>query len=261
MQNFINYKNIKIHFSSTGKGAVVVLLHGFLEDSSMWKNIVPELVKKNRIITIDLLGHGKTACLGYVHSMEEQAEIVHAVLRSLRLRKYQLIGHSMGGYVALAYAKLYPKTMKGLCLMNATFFADDEERKHLRLRANKMAQNNFNNIVRLSFTNLFSESSRTAFKPELKNALKTALKTPLQGYIASQEGMRIRENFEMFFKKATFKKEIVIGKKDSVVNTKKLLSFAEENQIKTYLLSEGHMSHIENKKELIMALKEFVALN
>ncbi len=259
MQKFITYKNAKIHFSSTGKGSAIVLLHGFLEDISMWKNIVPILSKKHRVITIDLLGHGKTKNIGYVHTMQDHAKMVHAILQHLQLRRYFLIGHSMGGYIALAYAKLYPKTIKGVCLHNSTFHADDDELKQLRIRANKMAQTNFKQLVQMSFTNLFSEKSRSLFKKELKEALQIALKTPLQAYIASQEGMRIREDSEQFFKNALFKKTIIIGKKDSVVKVDKLVEFGKKHQIKTYLFSNGHMSHIKNKNELIIALQEFVA--
>ena len=81
------------------------------------------------------MGHGDSDCLGYVHSMEENAEIVKAVLSNLKIRKTIIIGHSMGGYVALAYAEKYPKEILGLCLMNSTANADSPERKINRDRA------------------------------------------------------------------------------------------------------------------------------
>jgi len=120
MHHFFNYKNIQIRYTSTGKGRVVVLLHGFLENLNMWDTIVPKLAKKNRVITIDLLGYGKSENLGYIHTMEDQAQLVKAVLKHLRLRKYILIGHSMGGYISLAFAELFPHSLKGLCLLNST---------------------------------------------------------------------------------------------------------------------------------------------
>src|SRR3970282_1484694 len=106
--NQIHYKNTKISYSDTGKGSAIVLLHGFLENQTMWQNLVPELRQKNRIITIDLLGHGESGCVGYVHSMEDNAEAIRSVLSELRIRKAIFVGHSMGGYVALAFAELYP---------------------------------------------------------------------------------------------------------------------------------------------------------
>jgi pimeloyl-ACP methyl ester carboxylesterase len=71
----------------------------------MWDNYIA--TSKKRVITIDLLGHGETECLGYVHTMEDNADAVHSVLLELGIRKSILVGHSMGGYVALAFAELY----------------------------------------------------------------------------------------------------------------------------------------------------------
>ncbi|HLA56688.1 MAG TPA: alpha/beta fold hydrolase, partial [Flavobacterium sp.] len=146
----LHYKNISINYSDTGKGTAVVLLHGFLENAKMWDDFVPELSKKYRVITIDLLGHGQTDSLGYVHSMEDNADAVHAVLSELRVRKAIFAGHSMGGYVALAYAELYPEFMKGLALVNSTSKADSAERKENRDRAIKAVKQNYTNFVRLS---------------------------------------------------------------------------------------------------------------
>ncbi|MBE0423984.1 MAG: alpha/beta fold hydrolase, partial [Lutibacter sp.] len=136
------YKNAKIHFTSTGIGSAVVLIHGFLENSLMWQEVSQELSKRNRVICIDLLGHGKTGNLGYIHSMEDQAQMVKAVLNHLKVRKYILVGHSMGGYVALAFAKLFPSNVKGLCLMNSTALPDSEEKKLNRDRAIKAVKQN-----------------------------------------------------------------------------------------------------------------------
>ena len=108
------FKNTKISYSDQGKGTAVVLLHGFLENKSMWNAFIPELSIRNRVIAIDLLGHGETECLGYVHTMEDQADMVHSVLQELKIRKVVLIGHSMGGYIALAFAELYPENVKEL---------------------------------------------------------------------------------------------------------------------------------------------------
>ena len=258
MQDFVNYKNIPIAFSSQGKGTAIVLIHGFLENSSMWKEIIPVLAEKNRVITIDLLGHGKTGCLGYIHTMEEQALMIKSVLNHLKLRRFTLIGHSMGGYIALAFAHLFPKSLKGLCLMNSTYETDDNERKLLRTRAIKMVEKNYENIVRISFTNLFSENSRAAYQSEIKEALTEALKTPVRGFIAAQEGMKIRKNYTTLFKSASYKRAIILGKKDWIIDSEKALKFAEKYAISATILPEGHMSHIENKSGLLDALVAFL---
>lgn len=257
MSHSFIYKNTPIHYTSTGNGSAIVLLHGFLENISMWNEISLILSKNNRVITIDLLGHGKSGNIGYVHTMEEQAIMINTLLKSLKLRRFTLIGHSMGGYIALAFSKLFPTSIKGLCLMNSTFEEDSKERKLLRSRANKMVKTNYENMVRLSFVNLFSENSRSLFKSEISSALKDALKTPLQGYMAANEGMKNREDHTHLFLNASFKKLVIISKKDTVLDSKSMLSFANKNKIPALLFSEGHMSHIENKKELIEALIQF----
>tara|TARA_B100000795_G_scaffold269632_1_gene259661 strand:+ start:4694 stop:5473 length:780 start_codon:yes stop_codon:yes gene_type:complete len=254
----LDYKNAAIFYTDQGKGTVVVLIHGFLENSTMWDKITPELSKRNRVITIDLLGHGKSDCLGYVHSMELFAETIAAVLKELRIRKCILVGHSLGGYVALAFAEQHPQKVKGLCLMNATSNEDNSERKSLRLRANKMISNNFTNMVRMSFANLFGPKSKTIFKEEMELAISEALKTPVQGYIAAQEGMQLRVNRNHILTENTFKKLLIIGEKDPVLDFKTSLKEAEKTNSKIIVFPDGHMGHIENKLALSDALTNFL---
>lgn len=256
----LNYKKAAVFYTdtATSNGTTIVLLHGFLENASMWNEISSELSKRNRIVTIDLLGHGRSDCLGYLHSMELFSETVEAVLKQLRIRKCIVIGHSLGGYVALAFAERNPQKIKGLCLLNATSNEDDQERKQLRTRANMMIQNNFTNMVRMSFTNLFSEVSRVNYADEIKNGLDEALKTSVQGYIAGQEGMKLRPNRNHVLAKNDFKKMIITGRKDPVLDIQKSIEEAEKTNSKLIIFPDGHMSHIENFAKLIIVLKNFI---
>lgn len=254
----LEHKGTTIFYTEQGSGATIVLLHGFLEDHSMWLDTIAVLSKKNRVITIDLLGHGKTGCIGYIHTMEHMADAVNHVLTHLNLQDIILVGHSMGGYVALDYAKRFTENVKGLCLLNSTYEADNEERKLLRTRANKMVQNNFENMVRMSFSNLFSTQSKQKHNVAYQTALKTALKTPLQGYMAAQEGMKQRKDNSDFFIQSTFKKIILLGEKDAVLDAKTIIQFSEKHNIKSHVFSEGHMSFIENKEEYLQKLLHFV---
>ena len=258
MEKWLLFKNTKISYTDSGKGAVVVLLHGFLENKHMWKEIIPVISRNKRVLAIDLLGHGHTECLGYIHPMELMAEAVAAVLKSLRIRKITLIGHSMGGYVSLALSEKNPEMIRGLCLLNSTSTSDDTSRKKLRERANKMAQINLSNIVRMSFINLFSEKSKEVFNPEIQLALSEALQTSLHGYSACHEGMKIRQNRLSVLKNNHFKKLFILGEKDPVLLVNKGIKEAEETQSKTVILSGGHMSHIENSDKLIKVLNTFI---
>lgn len=253
----ILYKNTKISYSDTGKGTAVVLLHGFLENQKMWNVFIPELSKKNRMITIDLLGHGETECIGYVHSMEDNAAIVHEVLRELRIRKAILVGHSMGGYVALAFAEMHSEYMKGLVLLNSTSRADSDEKKKNRERAIKLLKQNYESFVRISIANLFSEDNREILAAEIENTKTEALKTPLQGIVASLEGMKIRKDRKTLLLSANYPIMLILGEKDGVLNYEENLGQIENTAVKLITFPDGHMSHIENLKELKSVLLEF----
>jgi len=220
--------------------------------------LAPNLSKKNRVLSIDLLGHGQTECLGYVHSMEENAEIVKAILSRLRIRKAVIIGHSMGGYVALAFAELYPKIVKGIVLLNSTTKEDSEERKTNRDRAVKAVKQNYINFVRISIANLFSENNRDRLENEIEKVKLAALKTPLQGIVASLEGMKIRKDRQFILKETDFKKMLILGKKDGVLIYDENLSQIENTNTELISFPDGHMSHIENKEELEKVIVSFL---
>lgn len=252
------YKNTKITYSEIGKGTTVVLLHGFLENSTMWNSHVEALSKRNRVVCIDLLGHGQTDCLGYLHSMEDQADVVYHVLHELKIRKAILIGHSMGGYVALAFAELYPEMVKGLVLMNSTSRADSEERKTNRDRAIKAVKQNYEAFIRMSIANLFSKQNRERLINEIEAVKMEALKTPLQGIVASQEGMKIRKDREVILHFATYPILLILGKKDPVLNYEENTNQIENTKVELITFNDGHMSHIENREELSKVLVGFL---
>lgn len=254
----LDYKGTSVFYTDEGKGKTIVLLHGFLENSTMWDAIKPNLIKRHRVVCIDLLGHGQTECFGYVHSMDLMAEVVYEVLHALKIRRSIFVGHSMGGYVALAFAEQYPDNVKGLCLLNSTSRADSPERISLRNRAINAVKTNYSNLIKMSISNLFRPKNRALFQDEIKLIKDEALKTPLQGYIAAQEGMKIRFDREALLHFSPYPKLIIFGKKDPVLNYEEILDQVHNTDVKHVELPDGHMSHIENKEEVIVALQEFV---
>ena len=254
----LKYKGIKVNYSSVGKGTAVVLLHGFLENKTMWKPFISKLSKQNKVVTIDLLGHGRTGCLGYVHTMEDMAEAIKGVLSHLRLRRVVLIGHSMGGYVALAFAEKFPEMVKGVCLMNSNSKADTKEKKINRERAIEAVKNNHKSFVRISVTNLFRPKNRSIFKEELKRVKEEALKIPVQGIIASLAGMKIRKNRTQLFQKGNLKKLLIIGKHDPVLDYNSLIKITRDTDIEIVEFPDGHMSHIENKEDFLTSIVHFI---
>lgn len=252
------YKNIEVAYTDAGKGTTMVLLHGFLENQQMWRDFASEFSKKYRVITLDLLGHGQSGCLGYIHEMEDQADLVHDLLSHLRIRKALLVGHSMGGYVALAFAELYPDAVKALVLLNSTSLADSEERKTNRDRAIAAVKKDYTAFVRLSIANLFSEENRNRLTDEIEKVKLQALKTPLQGIVAALEGMKIRKDREVLLHFGPYPKLLILGEKDPVLNLSENLSQVENTDTELVLLSGGHMSHIENRDEALQTISTFL---
>ncbi len=191
----IKFKGINVSFTDEGKGLAIVFLHGFLGDKTVWKNFTKSFPKStNRIISIDLLGHGQTDCLSYVHTMDEMAEAVYSVLKHLKIRKYFLVGHSMGGYVSLALAEKYPDDIRGLCMFHSTAKGDSKEKQKDRDRAIKVVKRNAKIFIDEAIPNLFNTKSKPN-KRGIEQAKKIALKISKQGIVAALEGMKNRMDY------------------------------------------------------------------
>ncbi len=251
------YKNTPIAFTEAGKGTAVVLLHGFLENRTVWDFFISELSQKYRVIAIDLLGHGQSQCHGYIHTMEDQADMVHEVLSELRIRKAFFAGHSMGGYIALAYAELYPEHVKGIVLVNSTSRADSDERKRNRDRAILAVKKDHTSFVRLSIANLFSEANRERLSGEIEHIRNQALQTPLQGIVAALEGMKIRKDREVLLHFGPYPVLVVLGKQDPVLNYEEGADQISGTKAQLVTFPDGHMSPVENRNELLAVLQDF----
>lgn len=257
--SFIQYKSTNIRYRDTGTGTVVVLLHGFLERLEMWDYFTSQISTKNRVISIDLLGHGETESVGYVHSMSTMANYVKAVLDNLRVRKYILVGHSMGGYVALSLSEKYPDNVKGVSLFHSTSLSDTEEKKKSREQAISLVKKNHKSFIRKAIPMLFRPKNRIVFAEELKNVKSMALTTTKQGTIAALEGMKVREDFEMVLHFAPFPKQMIIGKYDKALSYESLKKqVAGVENISVDVFSIGHMGHIEARDETLCALRNFI---
>jgi pimeloyl-ACP methyl ester carboxylesterase len=253
------FKYAVVRYSDKGKGRTIVLLHGFLESLEIFNELSDELSKQFRVITIDLPGHGGSECIGYVHSMEMMAECVKAVMEHLNLRKYIIVGHSMGGYVALAYAEKYPDNLAGLCLLHSTAWGDTPEKKMDRERAIQLVKKNHVRYSRALVKKLYAPANRKLLKEEITFQKKIAARTNKQSIIAALEGMKERVNRELVLRFAPFPVLFIIGKQDSVIPWETMLQQAESPQRSRMLLLEnaGHMGFFEAKKETLEHLGLF----
>jgi pimeloyl-ACP methyl ester carboxylesterase len=254
----LDYKGIFIYYSQQGNGKTVVLLHGFLESSTIWKDLASEISKSHHVVSMDLLGHGKTGCLGYVHTMEQMADAVEAVLIHLGVEKVTLVGHSMGGYVALAFLELFPEKVEALCLQNSTASEDSPEKKQNRDRAIIAVKQNHKTFVGQLVTIVFRPKNRAIFSNEIKLIKEEALKFPVQGIIAALEGMKIRKDRLKLFRNAPIKKLMIIGQNDPILSRDILIEQTKDSDIEIVEFPDGHMSFIENKKENTYTIMHFI---
>jgi pimeloyl-ACP methyl ester carboxylesterase len=254
------FKKGSVTFSDTGKGRVVVLLHGFLGSHLIWENTIAELSKSYRVIAIDLPGHGTTDCFGYVHTMELLAKCVKTVMDSLRLKKYVIVGHSMGGYVGLAFADLFPDNLKGLCLFHSSAYADSDDKKRDRTRSVRVVKANHKIYTTEVIKNLFATKNAKYLKTEIAFAQKIASKVSKRSIIAAIEGMKDRPNRDVILGMVHYPVMMVIGELDNVLSKDQLLEQTQliKNKHVLYLEHDGHMGFLESPKLTIKALRKFL---
>ncbi|MCX2838744.1 alpha/beta hydrolase [Salinimicrobium sp. MT39] len=245
----IKFQETEIHYSIVGEGETTVLLHGFLESSEIWEDFLPGFSKYGRIICIDLPGHGKSGVISEVHSMELMAEAVYAVLQATGVKKGNIIGHSMGGYVALAFLEQHPEMVQDLMLLNSTPQADSEEKKEIRDRSVELVQRNKKAYITMAINNLLSPRNTASFSEEIDELKDKAMGFPTEGITAALKGMKIRSEKIEVLKNYSGQKIIVAGSEDPLVNISELRNLAEGCGCKFFQFSGGHLSYIENREQ------------
>ncbi len=210
----IVFQEKKIHFSDSGKGKTIVFLHGFTESSEIWKPFAELMKKRFRVVTIDLPGHGKSDCVAGVHTMDLMAEAVHTVLGKIRVKPFLLVGHSMGGFVSLAFAKKYPELVRGLCLFHSHAFADTPEAARNRDRTIELVRQNKFEFVAQFIPSLFAPQFHDPLRKQISKMVKRASGMAPEGIIAALEGMKIREDMTEFLKQLQIPALFIIGGKD-----------------------------------------------
>ena len=255
----ILFNNHKVCFSSEGQGKTLVFLHGFLETHDIWKEFSSQLSSEFCVIAIDLPGHGESETLAEVHSMELMADSVHAVLHSLGIEKHTIIGHSMGGYVALAYADKYPEEIDGLCLFHSHAFPDNETAKTNRDRTIEIVENNSSVFITAFIPDLFSPVNVSKYSNEIAELVRKANATPKEGIIAALRGMKERENMTQVLAEAKFPVLLIAGKDDKRIPLSDIFAMAElPGHCELLILGNtGHMGYIEEKTKTMNRIRSF----
>lgn len=253
-----NYKGIDVFYKDFGEGDVSVFLHGYMEEHSIWDELCKKIAHKNRCVTIDLFGHGKTQSFAYIHTMEEMALMVTNLIDYIGIKQYKVFGHSMGGYVALAMIEITTPKMTHICLINSTPHPDSLDRINNRNRAILAIKKSKDVFISMAVTNLFSFKSKALFENEINKIKLKASSTTLQGLVAAQEGMKLRKSRLDLLLDFKGKKLIILGENDPVLNISDVTKDIPYNEIDVKILKGGHMLFVENKSDLAKEIMHFI---
>jgi pimeloyl-ACP methyl ester carboxylesterase len=245
-----------INFTERGKGIPMVLLHGFPFNHTIWDSFVNELSKSFRVITPDLPGFGKSEALPGNFTINDVAGALLPWLEKIQVNKPIIVGHSLGGYVALALVKLKPGICSGLVLFHSTAYPDSEEKKQNR---NKVLEFIEKNGV-LAFTSnfippLFSNHQH----PSIADVRHIAVQASAETVIGYTVAMRDRPDQRSLLKEFPEPVMIISGEKDSGISVDSVKEQkAIAKSIEVHILSEAaHMGMFEKPSETAGLIHDF----
>jgi pimeloyl-ACP methyl ester carboxylesterase len=181
------------------------------------------------------------------------------VLDQAKVRRYVIAGHSMGGYVALAFAELFPDNISGLCLFHSTSYADSEEKKKDRDRVIRLVKKEHKHYVAEVTTTLFAPESLKKIPQQVNKTKQIAAATSRQAIISSLEGMKERKSRDLILKFADYPVLFIVGKKDSAINYETMYPQMGLCKYPVVLMMEevGHMGFYEAPDETLNELWKF----
>lgn len=245
-----------LNYRIVGEGYPVVFLHGFLESNTMWKNLVPQL-DGLKAVCIELPGHGKSALLEETLSLKNITQAVKSTIESLGLKEFSVIGHSMGGYVALHLAEEMSAEINQLILFHSHPWADSEEKKKDRNRAAKIVEEHKIFFLKESIPNLYYKAA--PFEKEINAQIEEAYEMSESAIIQSLLAMRDREDKTNVLQKWKDKLHVIQGEFDPLIDAKRM---KEETQVfgnHFYEINSiGHMGYNERNGEVIQILKQLL---
>lgn len=261
MERFFSFEGGKIHYSDSGEGSAIVLLHGYLESLEVWNGFGQKLARKFRVISIDLPGHGLSDVYGETHSMEFMALSVRSLIDNSKIGKVVMAGHSLGGYVTMAFLELFPEKLRGYCLFHSHPFADTMETIEKRKREIRIVREGKKNIIYPeNLTRMFANLNIEKFQKELEQLKSIASKLSDNGIIAVLNGMMSRPSRLSIMEDGKVPCLWILGLMDNYINSdliRKNVSLPEN--VKVLLLeNSGHMGFIEEEERSVEAITAFV---
>lgn len=250
-----------IFYNDTGEGFPVVFLHGFCETSDIWSGIQSHLSNNFRVITLDLPGFGVSPLLNYTFSLEDVAKEIKSFLDSLNLTNYVMIGHSLGGYITLAFAQLFNEQLSGIGLFHSSIFEDDKEKKENRTKLIEFIKiNGVRTFIKAFIPSLFYKNNIDALDDVIRNLKRSADKTRSETVIEYARAMRGRTGSEEFLRKFEKPVMFIVGEEDPMVPLAKSLEQIKipENSHVLRLPETGHMGMFERPDETTHFIEGFL---
>lgn len=171
MKKQFNYLGVEVHYNIHGKGFPVVLIHGFGEDSSIFDTQISFLKNHCLLIVPDLPGSGASKYNAQITTIDDFATCIHELLQHEKIHHCLVLGHSMGGYITLAFAQKYAPLLNGFGLLHSTAFADSDEKKQNRKRGIELIKTyGAHAFLKTTIPNLFGAAFKES-SPEQVTAL------------------------------------------------------------------------------------------
>ena len=251
-----------LHIADSGVGdKCVVLLHGYLESMYVWDDFTSLLTPSVRVITVDIPGHGISEIKGEVHTMDMIADVLHEMINSLGIEKVTMVGHSMGGYVSLAFCARYPEQLEGLVLLSSSPNPDTDEKTENRRREIALVRAGKKDVLaRVAPETGFAPHNRKRLKSYIDDLVECVHITEDDGIVALLGGMIERVDQNEMLRNSALKQLFILGKHDAYIPVEAAEEFIARNpQAKVaWLENSGHMGFIEEPEACAAALLEFV---
>ena len=258
--NFIVFNNTRLNYYTCGKGSPLLLLHGFAENNSVWVNQIDFLKEHFFIIAPDLFGSGISEPLeGKDITLETYATSIRAIIQKENISKFHFFGHSMGGYIAMAYLEKFSADLLSLGLIHSTSFADDDAKKDTRRKAMSfILKNGSRAFLETSLPGLFHDPvfHRNTIDALLKQANNILPATLVQYY----EAMLNRSDKSHLLTKTTIPLLFIAGKHDMAVPVLQTLKQSHLPPVSSICLlkNSGHMGMFEESDRINIIFAEFL---
>lgn len=207
---------------------------------------------------VDLPGFGQSGVLDKTLTMEAMATIVCEVLVFENFKSATILGHSMGGYVALAFGELFPKKLDKLILLNSSPTPDSRSRKENRDRALTIIDKNKDAFITMAIGNLFNAEEKSKHTLAIKGLKNEALHISANGVAAAIKAMRDRKDRCTLLKNVPCEKHVIAGTHDLIMPHQDIVAVSKQTNTTLHSIECGHMSWLTNGPEVIALLQSII---